>query len=72
VDLEMHRVADVVSPGDLVIAVCDHVHETIGPDIERWHWSIPDPVAAASDAFDDVCTTLDLRVHDLERSLVRN
>lgn len=28
---------------DVVVAVCDHAHETLGAG-DRWHWSVPDPV----------------------------
>lgn len=69
VDPEMHRMVDVLLPDDLVIAVCDHVHETLGADATRWHWSIPDPVPAGADTFEEVCVTLDQRVHDLESSM---
>jgi ArsR family transcriptional regulator, arsenate/arsenite/antimonite-responsive transcriptional repressor / arsenate reductase (thioredoxin) len=37
------RVEDVHGDGDLVIAVCDAAHEVLLPDLERIHWSIPDP-----------------------------
>lgn len=44
---------DVVSPTDLVIAVCDNAHEQIPADTRRLHWSIPDPAASADEkAFD--------------------
>jgi protein-tyrosine-phosphatase len=33
---------------DLVVAVCDNVHEEL-PDRPRLHWSVPDPVPRASD-----------------------
>jgi len=40
---------DVVRSGDLVVAVCDQVHEElpVGP---RLHWSVPDPVRRGSPA----------------------
>ncbi len=50
---------DVVDQCDLVIAVCDHVHETLPADVSRLHWSVPDPVPVDTDeafelAFDDI------------------
>lgn len=62
----------VITPDDLVVAVCDQVHEEL-PDAPRLHWSVPDPVRSskAGDfeaAFDDIvhrvgrlATTLDLQ-----------
>lgn len=40
---------DVVRSDDLVIAVCDQVHEEL-PDRPRLHWSVPDPVRRGSPA----------------------
>jgi ArsR family transcriptional regulator, arsenate/arsenite/antimonite-responsive transcriptional repressor / arsenate reductase (thioredoxin) len=40
---------DVAADGDLLIAVCDHVHETLPPQRSRLHWSVPDPVPADTD-----------------------
>lgn len=34
---------------DLVIAVCDHAHESLPIAMTRLHWSVPDPVPADSD-----------------------
>jgi protein-tyrosine-phosphatase/DNA-binding MarR family transcriptional regulator len=45
-----HRLGDVTAEGDLVIAVCDHVHETLPADPARLHWSVPDPVPLDTDA----------------------
>ena len=44
------HVDDVAGDGDLVIAVCDHAHESLrlGPD--RLHWSVPDPVPVNTNA----------------------
>jgi ArsR family transcriptional regulator, arsenate/arsenite/antimonite-responsive transcriptional repressor / arsenate reductase (thioredoxin) len=41
---------DVAQKDDLLIAVCDHVHETLPSDRQRLHWSVPDPVPADTDA----------------------
>lgn len=38
------RVADVLRPDDLVVAVCDNAHERLGAHAPgRLHWSVPDP-----------------------------
>lgn len=70
VDPTMREVAGTVTGDDLVIAVCDHVHETLPPRLQRWHWSIPDPVPAASAAsFEAACDAIQSRVQDLQRAL---
>ncbi len=46
-----------------VITVCDRAHEELAPDPTWWHWSIPDPVAAGTDAaFDAVIAELEARI----------
>jgi protein-tyrosine-phosphatase len=48
---------------DLVVTVCDVAHEALDHHAAWLHWSIPDPVAAASpQAFDDALALLDQRV----------
>lgn len=52
------HVDEVVASDDLVVAVCDQVHEEL-PDSPRLHWSVPDPVRNARKAdfeaaFDDI------------------
>lgn len=70
VDDTMRDAAATLDGDDLVIAVCDHVHETLPPGLPRWHWSIPDPVPAATPAsFDLACRTIETRVRDLHRAL---
>ena len=70
IDIDMHQVSDTLAAGDLVIAVCDHVHETLPSQVERWHWSIPDPVpATALTSFDDTCDAIETRIHDLHHAL---
>ena len=70
VDRTMRGVGDTLHSDDLVIAVCDHVHETLPSQLPRWHWSIPDPVPAASPAsFDHACRTIGARVRDLHDAL---
>ena len=70
VDVTMREVTATVTAHDLVIAVCDLVHETLPPRLKRWHWSIPDPVAASSMAsFDHAYAAIESRVHDLNHAL---
>jgi protein-tyrosine-phosphatase len=53
----------VTEDGDLLIAVCDHVHETLPPQRIRLHWSVPDPVPADTDAaFEDAYADLADRI----------
>jgi protein-tyrosine-phosphatase/DNA-binding transcriptional ArsR family regulator len=52
------HVDEVLGPHDLVVAVCDQVHEEL-PSGPRLHWSVPDPVRSATPddfetAFDDI------------------
>jgi protein-tyrosine-phosphatase len=52
-------IQQVVRDGDLVVAVCDNVHEELDPGQVRLHWSIPDPVRVDTDeafeaAYDDI------------------
>lgn len=44
------RVADVLQPDDLVVAVCDNAHEDLGEPADRLHWSVPDPARVDDDA----------------------
>jgi protein-tyrosine-phosphatase/DNA-binding transcriptional ArsR family regulator len=69
-DTTTRHVDDVLAPDDLVVAVCDQVHEEL-LDAPRLHWSVPDPARLARPedfdaAFDDIvhrvgrlATTLD-------------
>jgi protein-tyrosine-phosphatase/DNA-binding HxlR family transcriptional regulator len=62
------HVDDVVSQGDLVIAVCDSAHEdlTSGAARPQLHWSVPDPVRAGTDAaFEAAYTDLAGRIDRL-------
>jgi protein-tyrosine-phosphatase len=57
------HIDDIASEGDLVVAVCDHVHETLPADATRLHWSVPDPVPADTDeafeaAFADIASRI--------------
>jgi len=54
----------VTRAGDLVIAVCDHAHETMPADERRLHWSVPDPVPSDTDdafeaAYADIAARID-------------
>jgi protein-tyrosine-phosphatase/DNA-binding HxlR family transcriptional regulator len=51
---------------ELVVTVCDRAHEELEPGPHWWHWSIPDPVEAGTDAaFDAVIADLDSRIATL-------
>jgi ArsR family transcriptional regulator, arsenate/arsenite/antimonite-responsive transcriptional repressor / arsenate reductase (thioredoxin) len=61
-----HHLDEVTGDGDLLIAVCDHVHETLPTDRPRLHWSVPDPVPVDSDdAFEAAYTDLADRIERL-------
>ena len=61
---------DVVSPTDLVIAVCDNAHEELPADDRRMHWSIPDPVNDSGDAsFDRALVDITQRIDRLTSTL---
>lgn len=54
---------DLVSTPDLVVTVCDRAHEELTPNRSWLHWSIPDPVVAATPAaFDAVVSELTERM----------
>jgi ArsR family transcriptional regulator, arsenate/arsenite/antimonite-responsive transcriptional repressor / arsenate reductase (thioredoxin) len=58
-----HHLDEVTADGDLLIAVCDHVHETLPTERTRLHWSIADPVPAdTDDAFEAAYTDLADRI----------
>jgi protein-tyrosine-phosphatase/DNA-binding HxlR family transcriptional regulator len=65
------RVADVVRPDDLVIAVCDNAHEHLRKQLRtlsrpRLHWSVPDPAPTGTDAaFESAYTELTARIDRL-------
>ena len=60
----------VMHERDLVVAVCDNVHEELGPNRVRLHWSIPDPVPADTDeAFESAYTEIARRVERLAASV---
>ncbi len=56
----------MLRPADLVVAVCDNVHEELDPSGERLHWSIPDPARVDTDeAFDAAYADISRRVDRL-------
>jgi protein-tyrosine-phosphatase len=61
-----HHLDEVAGDDDLLIAVCDHVHETLPPQRMRLHWSVPDPVPVdTDDAFEAAYTDLAARIERL-------
>ncbi|MGO8963726.1 arsenate reductase/protein-tyrosine-phosphatase family protein [Mycobacterium sp.] len=61
---------DVVSPGDLLVAVCDNAHEELPANLNHIHWSVPDPVPAADlDTFDRAIDDLTERIDRLVPAL---
>ncbi|MGH3734525.1 MAG: MarR family transcriptional regulator [Micromonosporaceae bacterium] len=71
--LKLSRTAhlrEVAQHGDLLIAVCDHAHETLPTDPARLHWSVPDPVPVdTDDAFEAAYADLADRVDRLAPAL---
>ena len=64
------HVSDVITPDDLVIAVCDNAHEELTTERPRLHWSVPDPVRADTDAaFEAAYTDLAGRIDRLAPTL---
>ncbi|MER7213699.1 helix-turn-helix domain-containing protein [Streptosporangium sp. NPDC000239] len=67
--LERHGTADVrdvLTPHDLVVAVCDNAYEHLAPGLRQVHWSIPDPGPVDTDEiFEDVLALLAERVDRL-------
>jgi protein-tyrosine-phosphatase len=50
-----------------VVTVCDRAHEELDVQPVWWHWSIPDPVEAATDdAFDAAVSELDQRINTFD------
>jgi protein-tyrosine-phosphatase/DNA-binding HxlR family transcriptional regulator len=60
----------VAGAGDLIIAVCDHAHESLRADDARLHWSVPDPVPSDTDeAFEAAYADIAARVERLGPAL---
>lgn len=61
---------EVRRPTDLIVAVCDTVHEELPPQSGRLHWSIADPVrAGGARAFDHALDELVVRIDRLVPAL---
>lgn len=61
---------DVLAPDDLVVAVCDSAHESLGPGMPRLHWSVPDPVRRGTPgAFESALDEVEGRVHRLAAAM---
>lgn len=59
-------IEQVLRADDLVVAVCDNVHEELDPSQPRLHWSIPDPVRVDTDeAFEAALADITRRVDQL-------
>jgi protein-tyrosine-phosphatase len=68
--IRTHHMDKVTADGDLVIAVCDHVHETLPAQRTRLHWSVPDPVPVdTDDAFEAAYADLADRIERLAPTL---
>jgi protein-tyrosine-phosphatase len=60
------NIADVVQPGDLVVAVCDNAHEELTASRPQLHWAVPDPAPADTDqAFETAYAQITARVDRL-------
>jgi ArsR family transcriptional regulator, arsenate/arsenite/antimonite-responsive transcriptional repressor / arsenate reductase (thioredoxin) len=60
------HVSDVLRPDDLVVAVCDSAYEELGPQPQRLHWSVPDPVRVGTrTAFEQAYSEIEQRVDRL-------
>ncbi len=65
-----HEAKSTILPDDLVIAVCDLVHEELPPTLSRLHWAVADPVSAdTDDAFEHAFTDLTTRLSRLRGHL---
>ncbi|WP_151526396.1 metalloregulator ArsR/SmtB family transcription factor [Serinicoccus kebangsaanensis] len=61
-EIDPRQVDGLLTPSDLVVTVCDRAHEELG-GADALHWSVPDPVRAATDAaFDAALERLSPRV----------
>jgi len=64
------RLDRVAQAGDLLIAVCDHVHESLPADPARLHWSVRDPVPIdTDDAFEAAYRDLAERIDRLATAI---
>jgi protein-tyrosine-phosphatase len=59
-------IEDAGTPPAIVVTVCDQAHEELDPDPSWLHWSVPDPVpAATAEAFDAAVAELVERIDAL-------
>lgn len=69
VETQPRHLEQVLEPGDLVVAVCDQVHEEL-PDGPRLHWSVRDPVRNGATAdFEAALDDIVHRVWQLARAI---
>ena len=69
-DAVPRHIDEVVETPTQVVTVCDRAHEELHPDDRWWHWSIPDPVSAASgEAFDEALDRIRTRIHVTTRGI---
>ena len=61
--------ADVVTDGDIVVAVCDNAYEDLGPSNVALHWSVPDPANGRANAFGRAFDDLTPRIARLADAL---
>jgi protein-tyrosine-phosphatase len=67
------HLATVAPAPDLVVTVCDRAHEELDPREDWWHWSVADPVTAATAAsFDAALADIDDRIDALHRGATWN
>ena len=63
-------IEEVVREGDLMVAVCDNVHEELDPRRDRLHWSIPDPARVdTEEAFETAYADIARRVERLAATI---
>ncbi|OLT18934.1 ArsR family transcriptional regulator [Serinicoccus sp. CUA-874] len=68
-EVEPRQVDGLLTPGDLVVTVCDRAHEELG-GADAVHWSVPDPVqVGTARAFDEAHDDLAARVAALVPAL---
>ena len=65
-----HPLNDVLTPEDMIVAVCDNAHEELDPNPDRLHWAIPDPVRIDTDqAFETAYADIARRVERLAETV---
>ena len=65
------HLAAVRRHGDIIVTVCDRVHEELPVDLPRRHWSVPDPARSESEvAFDTAVADLTSRITQLAHRVI--